>query len=424
MSTDPEHSRDPIGWSSLIAIAFLLLCFIRLGIPSQPLFDEVHYVPAARVLLEMSHVTNQEHPMLGKEIIAAGIAIFGDTPFGWRVFSALAGTGALFAFMRSLWFASASRFAALAGGVLLATAFPLFVHARIAILDIFMVCFTLVAFWMLAAAMREPKAARWRLAAAGVALGLAIAAKWNAAPLAVLPGITFLAARFVAVAPYVLTAKRGWPIPRITLAEAALWLGVVPLAVYALTFLPVFFYDRDALTLGTFIPYHQHMLELQGMVKTPHPYQSVWYQWVGNWRAIWYLYGEVDGAQRGVVLIGNPLTMLIGLPAILWCAWTGAFRKNWAALGIALLYAVSLGMWIVAAKPIQFYYHYFLPSCFLIAALALALDAMWKSGKRAVPLGVIAASCALFTYFFPILTAAPLNNVQDFLYWAWLDSWR
>jgi len=30
--------------------------------------------------------------------------------------------------------------------------------------------------------------------------------------------------------------------------------------------------------------------------------------------------------------------------------------------------SVELGFWIVAAKPIQFYYHYFVPSMALLAA--------------------------------------------------------
>jgi dolichyl-phosphate-mannose--protein O-mannosyl transferase len=102
----------------------------------------------------------------------------------------------------------------------------------------------------------------------------------------------------------------------------------------------------------------------------------------------------------------------------------GIVRRNWPALAIALLYAASLGLWVVASKPVQFYYHYFLPSCFLVAALALALDAAWQAGWRKLALGVIAASCALFAFFYPILSAAALSDPQDFLAWAWLESWR
>jgi len=290
-----------------------------------------------------------------------------------------------------------------------------------------MICFTMVALWMCAGAVREPETGRWRLAIAGVALGLAIGTKWNVALVAMLPGIGFFLARLASARFRVFTAKGGAPVPGVTLAEAALWLGAVPLLTYALTFLPVFFYDQDRLTLGTFLHYQQQMLELQQSTLQPHPYMSRWYEWIVNWRAIWYLYENLDGAQRGVLLIGNPLTMLISLPALAWCAFAGFFRRNRAALCVFALYAVSFGMWIVAPKPIQFYYHYLLPSCFLIAALALALDDLWRRGGRArrgAAIAVVAASCGVFAWFYPIISSAPLDGPQAFQKWMWLESWR
>src|SRR5690606_33453939 len=115
-----------------------------------------------------------------------------------------------------------------------------------------------------------------------------------------------------------------------------------------------------------------------------------------------------DGAQRGVLMLGNPLTMLLGIAAVGWAAWAGAARGHKAALAVFVLYALSLGTWIVAMKPVQFYYHYLLPGTFLLAALALALDEVWQRGNRWLPLAVLAGSAALFAWFFPILTAAPL----------------
>jgi dolichyl-phosphate-mannose--protein O-mannosyl transferase len=56
--------------------------------------------------------------------------------------------------------------------------------------------------------------------------------------------------------------------------------------------------------------------------------------------------------------------------------------------------------------------------------LALVLDAMWQSGRRKLPLAVLAASAALFAGFYPILSAAPLAGPQSFAHWMWLDSWR
>lgn len=426
LSRTSQHREDsdPLALTTLLALGFTGLCLIRLTIPSAPYFDEVHYLPASRALLDQSEWLNREHPMLGKEIIAAGIALLGDSPFGWRIFSVLAGAMALFAFCRALWFASRSRFAALSFGVLLASGFSLFVHARIAMLDIFMVCFFAIALWHLAAAMREPENGRRNLAIAGVALGLSMASKWNAAPLAVIPGLAFLIMRALAGRRRLLMSRRGMPVPGMTLVEAGIWLGAVPLLVYWLTFLPAYFFATNALEPGGFIALHREIMALQSSVVQPHPYQSNWPDWLLNSRAIWYLYEPIDGAQRGILLIGNPLTMLLGLPAMAWCFWAGIFQKRWDALAVCVLFAASILFWIAADKPIQFYYHYFLPSCFLLAGLALALDVMWHGGKRKITIGVLAGSAAMFGWFHPILSAAPLEGPQSFNHWMWLDSWR
>jgi dolichyl-phosphate-mannose--protein O-mannosyl transferase len=424
----PHHQRDPLGWTAAFALAFLAMTLWRLSIPSKPYFDEVHYLPAARALLDMSYLANPEHPPLGKALIALGMAVFGDNPLGWRIVPALFGALGLFAAMRALWFATESRFATVAFGALLATAFPLFVHARIAMLDGIMAGFAMVALWMCAGAVRENETARWRLAVAGAALGCAMAAKWNAVPLAVVPGLAFLAVRVRSAGWHAMTAWRGPPVGGMTLAEAAIWLGALPLAVYALSYAPYAFLDQGAVGLGGLGELHRQMVVLQEQVVQTHTYQSVWYEWAANWRAIWYLYEPVDGAQRGVLLIGNPLTMWLGLPALAWCAWAGFAPGNsgrrWDALAVFVLYAVSLGFWIVAAKPVQFYYHYLLPSVFLIAALALVLDELWKRGWRWLPLLAIAGSAGMFAFFWPILTAAPLDGPDAFVRWTWLDSWR
>ena len=84
----PSHVRDPIGWTAAVTLGFFLLCLVRLTVPAKPFFDEIHYLPAARAILDLSHPANPEHPPLGKEILALGIALFGDRPLGWRIMSA------------------------------------------------------------------------------------------------------------------------------------------------------------------------------------------------------------------------------------------------------------------------------------------------------------------------------------------------
>ncbi len=427
MEGAPAQQRDPLVWCVLIALGFLALVWHRLGVPSQIYFDEVHYVPAARKLLAMEAV-NAEHPMVGKEVLAAAIWLLGDKPLSWRVPSAMFGAFGLFAFGRAIWWASRRRFAVLAGMGLLATSFAWFVQSRIAMLDMVMAGFTMAALWQLAVAVGLPAdRARWRLAAAGVLLGLALGTKWSVVTVAMLPGVAFLACRFRDHGRRLLAESSSRPIAGIALWEAAIWLGVLPLAVYWATYLPAFFYPVNPVDPLAPIAWHRNMVELQDSVKKLHPYRSIWPDWVVNWRAIWYLYEPVDGAQRGVLLVGNPFTMLAGLPALLWCLWAGLWRRRNDALAFALLYLAALGLWMVNSKPIQFYYHYLLPGSFLMACLALALDALWSRGGkwRWGPAASLALSSGMFAWFYPVLSAAVLHEGRNaFVKWMWLNSWR
>lgn len=424
MSQPPTRPDDPLAWHGVIALGFFLLALVRLGIPSVPYFDEVHYVPALRSFLDPNIAVNEEHPPLAKLIMALGTALFGDNPIGWRIMSALFGTLALFASMRAMWLTGRARAASVLTGLFVASNFLLFVHARIAMLDVFMLGFVMLALWMITGALRQNETARLRLAIAGVALGAAMACKWTAVPLAVLPGLTFLAVRAWDSGGQMLTATRALPVRGMALWEAALWLGALPLAVYAATFYPYNWFLQVAGPADDLIGFHRHMLDLQTQVPAPHPYQSRWWQWVLNARPVWYLYEQVDGAQRGIMLVGNPLVMLAGLPALAWCAWAGVRFRQAAPLGVAALYAASLAVWVIAPKPVQFYFHYLLPAMFLSAALALATDRLWQSGWRLLAAGLVAGALGLFAWWYPMLSAAPLEGPDPFLRWAWFEVWR
>ena len=427
MRTPAVVQRDPLAWCAVIALGFLALAWHRLGIPSQVYFDEIHYVPAARRMLAMESA-NPEHPLLGKEIIAASIWWLGDKPLAWRIPSVLFGAFGLFAFGRLVWWASLRRFATLAAMLLLFTSFAWFIQSRIAMLDMIMAGLGMTALWQVAAALRLPaRRARWRLALAGLLFGLALSAKWSIAPAAMLPGLAFFAYRFRDHGRRLLAGSGTRPIRGISLWEAALWLGLLPLAIYWASYLRAFLYPLNPTDPLSPFAWHRYMLGLQDSVTKLHPYRSIWPDWMVNWRAVWYLYEKVDGAQRGVLLIGNPFSMLAGLPALAWCLWAGLGRRRDDALGFAALYVVSLGLWIVTSKPIQFYYHYLLPGTFLMACLALALDAMWSRGgvRRWAAGTALGVAAAMFVYFYPIISAAALSNgKQSFVQWMWLNSWR
>src|SRR3954471_11492248 len=90
--------------SAIIAgIIFVLAHFAMLAgvtTPEKFYFDEVHYVPAARQMLESvmpQPMLNPMHPPLAKQLIALSIHVFGDGPLGWRYPAVLFGSLAVVA---------------------------------------------------------------------------------------------------------------------------------------------------------------------------------------------------------------------------------------------------------------------------------------------------------------------------------------
>lgn len=409
--TDP--GKTDLAIAALIALIGLAMFLWRITDPAKLDFDETHYVPAVRVLIDFAGQPNPEHPPLAKYLIGIGMGIWGDNPFGWRIMSALFGALLVFAAVMAARWLFLSRPAAIMTGVLLLCSQTLFVLARIAMLDIFMASFLMLAFWMMAAGARTGLT-RTRLAAAGLFLGLAIACKWTAAPLALAALIAFLILR-----------RRNPQPGAVPLIEGLLWLGPFVALVYLFSFLPYMFLRQDAVSLGAIIPHQFAMLTLQSSPMAAHTYQSRWGQWVFDLRPIWYFYEPVAGIQRGVLFIGNPAICWGGLVALLMCVDAGLREKARPLLVPVALWIAALAFFAIIPKPVQFYYHYFVPSLLLCFAIAGALDHyLWARGRKALPLLAIGFCALVFLEFYPIISAAPLGDPQDFNRWMWLESWR
>jgi dolichyl-phosphate-mannose-protein mannosyltransferase len=412
----------------LLGLAAQTLFTVHLDRPSRIMFDEVHYVPAAQALLNHEGPRNIEHPLVGKELIGAGILLFGDNPIGWRAFTSLAGTATVLGAFAFVWLLLGSMRAALIAAVLTALNQTVYVQARTAMLDVFLGAFLLWAVVVMLWAMRgTPGQVKRRWLGAAVLLGLAVGTKWAAIPYVALAGLAFLIVRIRDAR----RAKRSflsgkdqphWP--GLATIPGLLVLGVVSILTYFATFFPAFFYDRAPLTLAGLIPLQREMYALQTQVLARHTYQSDWWSWPLMLRPIWYFYEWDDGAQRGVLLIGNPVIMWGGLIAVLACLWAWLREKAIRPLAVAALWIASLGIYVVIPKSLGFYYYYHLSGVFLCLALAVAFHHFDRGRNKGREEWFAAAALVAFIYFYPILAAAPLQNDQGFTYWMWFRSWR
>ncbi len=377
---------------------------LHLDRPGKLVFDEVHYVPAARAMLALDHPANTEHPPLAKELIAVGMEMFGDNPIGWRIMPMLAGAATVAAGFAFLFLLFGSVRTASFGALFVAINQTVFVQARVAMLDGFLGAFVTAGLAATIWAARAPLGARAaRTALAGLLLGAGVAVKWAAAPYVALACLAVLA-----------SGRRR----RVGGLSAALVLGLVAVAAYVATFVPTFFYTHDPVAPSDLLALQQRMYAAQTQVLQAHPYQSDWWSWPLMLRPIWYFYELDAGVQRGVLLIGNPAIMWGGLIAVLACLWA---RGRHAVVGG--LWVFSILIWAAIPKSLGFYYYYHLSGIFAALACAGGLSLL-PPRLRWIEPAFAALAVALFLYFYPIISGGALSDPQDFNHWMWFDSWR
>jgi dolichyl-phosphate-mannose-protein mannosyltransferase len=423
--------RDrPILVALLIGAVAQALFMVHLDRPYTIVFDEFHYVPAAQSLIDLGTPRNAEHPLLAKEFIALGLALFGDNPWGWRIFPSLAGSATVVAGFAFLWLLLGNLRAAVTGAALMMLNQSLFVQARTAMLDVFLGAFVMWALVALLWSARAPPGKAWgRWILGSVLLGLAVAVKWAAIPYAALAGLAFV----------VLRVRDHWPARRLAPVlsgkDQPHWAGIgtipglavmaaVSIPVYLVTFLPYFFFEHGTLTIGGLLPLQLDMYASQTQVLQHHRYQSDWWSWPLMIRPIWYFYAWDSGAQRGVLLIGHPLIMWGGLVAVLAGYWAWLRERAFAPLAMALLWTASVAIYAVIPKSLGFYYYYHLSALFLCLALPVAFHHFDRGRDRGWGDWYVAACVLMFAYFYPILAASPLKDDQAFLHWTWFESWK
>ncbi|HYN98509.1 MAG TPA: phospholipid carrier-dependent glycosyltransferase, partial [Actinomycetota bacterium] len=275
----------------LLLVFAAAIRLVRLAEPQELVFDETYYAKDACLYLgyspdqcgltgtsEQSYV----HPPLGKWLIAAGIKLFGNDSFGWRISALVFGVALVLVVYLLADRLFKNRWISLVSGLLVATDFLLFVQSRIAMLDIFLAFFIALGFLFLVLDRNAVMAAkdhlesgaegpppvrriRYRMAC-GVAFGLALSVKWSgvyAMAAAALLGLAWTvglwriqrrrAGRAVSggkgdaqVAPAVPVARPvGWPVLARDVVLTGVAFGLVPLLVYLGSYSEWFFHESS-----------------------------------------------------------------------------------------------------------------------------------------------------------------------------------
>jgi dolichyl-phosphate-mannose--protein O-mannosyl transferase len=418
------------GRSSLISVIIFLAAHAALLIgittPDKFVFDEVHYVPAARQMLEPvmpSPMLNPMHPPLAKQMIALSIRVLGDNPLGWRYPGTLFGALAVVAVYLCALALFASQSAAIAAALIAFSNQMLFVMARTAMLDIFALTFTLsgIAAFLFGFRRTRPHLC---FALSGLAFGFSAACKWS--------GVFPLAVCIVIVA--VIRLMQGW---RTQFADAAEsdWYrpGFWPdfrAYHFAVCFvlLPALGYLSSFVALDGFSP--ANLIEAQRRIFTDnttttlpgHTYMSSWPSWPFLVRPVWFLFDNLgNGTIAAVVFLGNPLVLWPVLPAVLVALHDFIRARRQDAFLVLAFYFGPYLAWALLPRTLGFIYYY-LPSA-TTASLVLVYALRREGAPRWLLWAFVAVAAVGFAVMLPISAAFVGTTMQTFNRLMLFQNW-
>ena len=457
----PAVTRLPhLWWVPLLLVTVLggVVRFVGLSSPHAVVFDETYYLKDAYSLL--LHGTEQQwpenadegfvsgmipavedqpsfvvHPPLGKWLIAIGLWLFGaDDPFGWRFSAALFGTLSIALVWWAGWLLFRSVSLATIAGLVMALDGLHLVESRLALLDIFLMFFLLLAFvfalldrddgrrrlvarWN-GSALGPWLGVRWWRVAAGVACGAAAAVKWNAlfsiAALGILVVLWDMNARRVAGARHWFTGAvlKDGPWGFLTMIGVGLVTYVLTWSGWLLTDSG---YDRHWAELHPgegpqWLPpalrslweYHVSAYSFHTGLDSPHTYMAGPATWPFMGRPTSYYYESpgagtdgctVDACSQAILNVGNPAIWWVGIAAVLLGVWLWIVRRDWRFGALVGVYAAGYLPWFLYPERTMFFFYalsYFPAMALLIAGAVGVL-----TGRLGVPRGgAVAGSVA------------------------------
>lgn len=416
-----------VAISAAIFFTAHLALMIGLTTPDKINFDEVHYVPAAKQLLEPGEHTpllNPMHPPLAKEIMALSIRAFGDNSLGWRYPSVVFGALSIVAMYLCGLALFAAQGPALATAALTFLNQMVFVQSRIAMLDIYMLAFDLfgVAAFIYGFKKQKPQIG---FALAGLAFGLATACKWS--------GLFPLGVCIAVVA--VIRLLQGWRTsfadanaddwyqpdrwPDFRYYHAAVCLVLVPLLAYFVAYMPL-----TGLSVGDFIEAQRRIFVENAGSHPPHPYMSSWPSWPLLMRPIWYQFDKLaDERFQAIVFLGNPLILWPALVALGICLKDWISQRRADAFLIIVFYIGPWVAWAALPRNISFIYYYLTSGTIATLALVYAFTQGERAPPRWMLWAFVAAASLGFAAMLPISVASLGTSMETYRRLMIFQSW-
>lgn len=400
-------------------------------------FDELYHARTAYEHLNNLSPYENSHPPLGKLFIMLGIAVFGMSPFGWRISGALFGIAMLpviYAFARRLLKRKKYAFVLTA---LFTFDFMHFTQTRIATVDVFAVFFILLMFYYMYRYISmnffvDPfNKTITPLFLSGLFFGFGIASKWICFYAGGGLAVLFFYSLFTRFREYRYFTEHGNENEKrqvscfkrntcITIALCVLFFIAIPFLIYFVSYTPYFIYEnsvRPEYSLSdmfrTWWRYQDFMFSYHSGLNATHPFQSAWYEWPFTIRPMWYFFKDLgDGRISTLTASGNPMVWWIGTIGaiiLLVLRLCGKIKKD-KALQIMFVGALANYLpWVLVSR-CTFIYHFFATVPFILFSSGYLLEKLEEKNRAFywikyvwLTLGII-----FFILLYPGISGAPV----------------
>lgn len=398
---------------------------------NQAYFDEIYHVRNAWEIANKQYMYASVHPLLGTNIIALSIHLFGMHPFAWRLPGAIASVLMLPVLYGILKHLLKRDYLSLIGSFLLAADFMHITTARIATLEPFSILFILCSFYWMLKYCRSNfyTLPMWKgilyLFLSGIFMGLSIATKWTGCYAAIGLAIMLFTnwiQRFLEYKKDKETHQQFFKILLTTMLACILFFIIIPIVIYCISYIPDKIFRNEPWTIANVWKQAQQMYHYHVNLNATHPYQSTWFQWILDLRPMWYYVGIKGNVFHTISCFSNPLLTWIGLPAILFTTYRTLCKKDIVGWYIVVGYFSGLLPWIIYVQRIVFAYHFYPTSLFTIIAIVYCINLLNNRKMSIVVPAYLAAYLALFILFLPVITG--FGTSQQFArFLAWLPGW-
>ena len=213
-----------------------------------------------------------------------------------------------------------------------------------------------------------------------------------------------------------------WQQPAEMSGFAWAWVGacllVVPLTVYALSYLPYLQLGHTFAGPDTGPGYGWSLEELHGQMfgyhyglTAGHASSSPWWSWPLGLKPTWFFNGTYDGEQIAVIYNGgNPILFWAGVPAVIACAVLAWKRRSAALVLVVAAFAFQLAPWTRIERA-TFAYHYLTAVIFAMIAVAYVVDELLRRPAwRELAIGYLALVVVAGILVFPLGSALPMPD--------------